>query len=172
MSSPHALTMPPIWCNQDLMLYHGTLDQHEASILNAIDPDKGKPNADFGTGFYTTTVRRQAESWAWQLSVRNPGSSPAVFSLHLKRDELAKLESLWFVRGSFDATDFWSVVFHCRQGGDHQRPEGWYDVVIGPVAAFWRQRLVIYDADQVSFHTTAAADLLNNRSKTTIRRVL
>jgi hypothetical protein len=38
---------------------------------------------------------------------------------------------------------------------------GWYDVVIGPVAASWRTRLTIYDADQISFHTPGAAALLN-----------
>src|SRR6266487_482862 len=65
---------------------------------------------------------------------------------------LAALQCVWFVRGSFDADDFWSLVFHCRTGGGkHARTTnyGWYDVAIGPAAASWRQRLTIHDADQV-----------------------
>lgn len=172
MHSLQGFATPPKWCNQDLTLYHGTIDKHVQSVLWKVDLTQGKPNADFGKGFYTTTVRRQAESWAWQLSLRT-GSSPAVVSFCLKRGELAKFDSLWFVRGNFDAADFWSLVFHCRRGGDHNKqPGGWYDVVVGPVAAFWRQRLAIYDADQVSFHTSTAADLLNDRNKTTVRIIL
>lgn len=172
MVSFRGFASPPQWSNGDLTLYHGTLAQHAQSILNnRVNLAKGKPGADFGRGFYTTTVRRQAESWAWQLSVRNPSDRPAVLSFRVKRVELGWLDNLWFVRGSFDAVDFWSLVFHCRSGGDHLQP-GWYDVVIGPVAAFWRQRLVIYDADQVSFHTQRAADLLNDRAKTAVRRII
>ena len=88
------------------------------------------------------------------------------------RDSLAALQCVWFVRGSFDADDFWSLVFHCRAGeGHHARAtnQGWYDVAIGPVAASWRQRLTIYDADQVSFHTGRAATLLNNSNPRSIR---
>jgi hypothetical protein len=67
------------------------------------------------------------------------------------------------VRGSFDADDYWSLVFHCRSGNPgHRRggPVPFYDVVVGPVAAFWQQRLAIQDVDQVSFHTQPAIDLL------------
>jgi hypothetical protein len=68
------------------------------------------------------------------------------------------------VRGDFDAEHYWSLVHHCRLGAaDHARPvSGWYDVVYGPVAAFWNQRMAIGDADQISFHTAAAETLLNN----------
>ena len=34
-----------------------------------------------------------------------------------------------------------------------------YDIVFGPVS-LWRQRLVIKDCDQISFHTEAALDIL------------
>jgi hypothetical protein len=62
----------------------------------------------------------------------------------------------------------WSLVCYCRTGGvAHGRiPKGgWYDIVVGPVAASWRKRLSIQDADQVSFHTPAAASLLDQVRK-------
>jgi len=94
---------------------------------------------------------------------------PAVVQFTVDRNKLAELDTVWFVRGSFDADDFWSLVHHCRHaGGDHRRglmrrkqPVKWYDVVVGPVAASWRQRLAISDADQASFHSAAATGLLN-----------
>ena len=156
---------PTGWTNQRLVLYHGTLDAQVSSILGGINLRAGRFNTDFGQGFYTTTVRRQALSWAWQLSQRRPRTQPVVISFDVDRDALAGLECLWFVRGSFDADDFWSLIMHCRGGGTGHVRGGanrWYDIVIGPVAASWRQRLAIYDADQVSFHTTRAVNLLNN----------
>ena len=158
-------TAPNVWTNQVLTLYHGTVDIHAQSILSGVNVSPGRTYTDFGQGFYTTTVERQAQAWAWQLSQRSRGTLPAVIRFDVDRNALANLECLWFVRGSFDADDFWSLIFHCRQGGNSHgrtRNQGWYDVGIGPVAASWRQRLSIYDADQVSFHTNSAAILLNN----------
>jgi hypothetical protein len=163
---------PPLWTNQPLTLYHGTLDIHIPSILQAVDVRFGRIGADFGPGFYTTTVDRQALSWAWQLAQRRPGSVPAIVRFDVDRDASATLDCMWFVRGTFDADDFWSMVFSCRQGAaGHGRSanQGWYDVVVGPVAASWRQRLIIYDADQVSFHTPRAAQVLTMSNP---RRVL
>ena len=168
-ASPPSFT-PSSWTNQRLTLYHGMVDTQVASLLTGIDVRKGRLHTDFGQAFYTSTVERQTASWAWQLSRRLPGTLPAVIRFDVDRDHLADLESLPFARGNFDADDFWSLVFHCRSGGSHHGRGGsrdWYDVVIGPVAASWRQRLTIYDADQVSFHTERAAMLLNASSPRT-----
>jgi hypothetical protein len=89
------------------------------------------------------------------------------------------LLSLHFVLGDYGNEDYWSLVQHCRQsvppdpttgkGGvvnDHRRPPGgWYDLVTGPVAAFWQQRVAMNDADQVSFHTKSGVTLLNRLIK-------
>jgi hypothetical protein len=152
------------WTNQDLVLFHGTLNIHVLAILAGVNVSLGRPNTDFGQGFYTTTSLLQAKAWAWQLAVRRPGTLPAVIQLTVGRDALAGLDSVWFVRGGWDADDFWSLVHHCRStGGNHARAvkTGWYDVAVGPVAASWRQRLSIFDADQISFHTLAAQAVLN-----------
>ncbi|WP_089935978.1 DUF3990 domain-containing protein [Candidatus Entotheonella palauensis] len=165
MATAPSFFSPIRWTNQDVTLYHGTLDRHVNAILTGgVNLTLGRMRTDFGRGFYTTTVERQAQAWAWQLSRRFPGSFPAVIGFDVNRNRLADLQCLWFVRGSFDAEDFWSFILHCRTGGsDHGRAtnQGWYDVVIGPVAASWRQRLTIYDADQVSFHTPNGVNLLN-----------
>jgi len=165
MASLPIVFPPTKWSNQEIVVYHGTVDTFAAVILSGpIRISLGKPNTDFGPGFYTTTLQRQAQMWAAQISATRPGTSPAVIEITIKRKTLAALESLAFVRGDFDADDYWSLVHHCRKGAlNHGRtaPSVYYDVVYGPVAAFWNQRMIVADADQISFHTAAAEAILN-----------
>jgi hypothetical protein len=164
----------PVWHNQDLLLYHGTLDTHVVSINAGINLGLGRVRADFGQGFYTTTVEGQARSWARKMLQRSllmPRPRPAVIRFTVRRDDLAGPASLWFVRGVQRAVDYWSLVAHCRTGGAaHGRAAnpGWYDIVIGPVAgARWRRRVIIPNSDQVSFHTAGAVQILNAANKQT-----
>ena len=53
-----------------------------------------------------------------------------------------------------------SVVNHYQR--DQTGKATWYDMVCGPVAAFWQQRSAMLDADQYSFHTVAAEKVLNS----------
>jgi hypothetical protein len=170
---------PPLasWTNQAIVLYHGTLDLHVASIRTAVTVLLGRSHTDFGQGFYTTTVENQARLWAWQLALRkgtiHPGCRAAVVRFDVPRDDLAGLDAVWFVRGLPDATDFWSLVSHCRTGGaTHGRAAapGWYDVAIGPVAASWRRRIAFPDMDQISFHTPKAAGILDTSPKNAMVR--
>jgi hypothetical protein len=125
----------------------------------------GKPVTDFGPGFYTTTSGLQAHTWAAKIAASmSPPGIPAVIQLTIPRDSLAQLDSLAFVRGDFFADDYWSFVHYCRRGArDHARAAGakLYDIVYGPLTAFWSQRLLVADADQVSFHTPDAELVLN-----------
>lgn len=160
--------IPPAWTNQPLVLYHGTIDLCVTPILSGINISMGSPNTDFGQGFYTTTVKRQAHTWAWLRSHLTPGSIPAVLRFELDRDALSHLDILSFVLGNYDADDFWSLVFHCRSGNPpHARMSGGglYDVVVGPVAASWKQQLLISETDQISFHTLKAASILDGSPK-------
>jgi hypothetical protein len=165
---PAPFNTPVIWSNQPMILYHGTLQQHKASLASGIKPSYGRSNTDFGIGFYTTTSKNQAMSWAYQaaqlaMAGGNRTARGCVLAFRLDRDQAARLESLSFVRGERDSEDFWSLVFHCRQGhAGHGRsgPNSFYDLVSGPVAAFWQQRAAIVGADQISIHTAAAARLL------------
>lgn len=172
MVSPPIVFPPPAWSNQDIVVYHGTVDTFASAIVSGpILVASGKPNTDFGPGFYTTTLKRQAHMWAAQISATRPGTSAAVLEIVIKRLSLASLDTIAFVRGDFDADDYWSLVHHCRKGAlDHGRPwpSTYYDVVYGPVAAFWNQRMIIADADQISFHTPAAEAVLNSSLRTRI----
>jgi hypothetical protein len=117
---------------------------------------------DFGQGFYTTTLLRPAITWA-HTRAAVVGGVPGYARFVVDRNALSEQDTLSFLRGSFDAEDLWSLVFYCRGGNPgHNRGEKvFHDVVIGPVAAFWRQRLAIQDVDQISFHTDRAVYLLN-----------
>jgi hypothetical protein len=172
MSWPPIVHPPLPWSNQDLVVYHGTVDTHAGAIqAGPIIVSRGRPNTDFGPGFYTTTSKRQAHMWAAQIAATRPGTLPAVIEITIKREPLARLETIAFVRGDFDAEDYWSLIHHCRKGAsDHGRPNPsqYYDVIYGPVAAFWTQRMIIADADQISFHTANAQALLNKSARNRI----
>jgi hypothetical protein len=169
-----------------VILWHGCTVFDKNNIeKHGIDLKQCAVNTDFGRGFYTTTLERQARHWAWDRfldwQARNPGvigNQPVVMRFRVRRytlarrkgpldDGLDKLKSLAFVIGEYNAEDYWSLVQHCRQStpvaiNNHRRPSsGWYDLVSGPVAAFWDQRVPMQDSDQFSFHTKTAIGLLN-----------
>jgi hypothetical protein len=178
--------MPPIYAaapawspprSRYINLYHGCTS-HDASNIQAhgIDLARCRLDTDFGRGFYTTTVLYQARQWAWArfydpLVAHIRPNQPVVLKFVLNRQHLADLYFLSFVLGGPAKRNFWSLVQHCRQSvpgtiNDHRgpvyQPDGtrWYDVVCGPVAAFWRQRYAMQDADQFSFHTGGGVRLL------------
>jgi Protein of unknown function (DUF3990) len=158
------LDPPPPWTNQNIIVYHGTTSRHAGVILaHGVQVSFGRAAADFGSGFYTTTSERQARSWAWHLANQDPNGTPAVVAFEVSREALAGLETLSFVRGDYEAEDFWSFVVHCRSGANtHTRVSAqFYDVVAGPVAGAWKQRVQLHDYDQISFHTPVAEAVLN-----------
>jgi hypothetical protein len=190
---PPLLSPAPPWQperSEFVILWHGcTLFDKDVIESDGIDLTKCKVDSDFGHGFYTTTLERQARHWAWGRffvwQKGHPGvtgNQPVILRFRLRRYGLAKakkkldkgldkLLSLHFVRGDYNNEDFWSFVQHCRQStpaapNDHQRPPGgWYDLVTGSVAAFWEQREAMAGADQVSFHTKLGVDILNDLIK-------
>lgn len=162
-----------------VILWHGcTAGDKDGIEASGIDLAHCRPDRDFGRGFYTTTIRRQAAYWAWKRRVvlEEQGTvAPlaVVLRFRVPRVTLANLSSLHFVRGDFDNEDYWSLVQHCRQSvpaagtgkaviHNHHGPKrGWYDMVTGPVAAFWEQRIAMAGSDQVSFHTPKAIRVFN-----------
>jgi hypothetical protein len=182
------LNAAPTW-KPDLsdyaILWHGCTALDKNGIEKAgIDLTMYAPDTDFGRGFCTTTLERQANQWAWDRfydwQARHPGSTanqPVVLRFRVRRysvkprnsaldDGLDQLLSLHFVRGDYNNEDYWSLVQHCRQSttaapNDHRcPPNNSYQMVSGPVAAFWKQRVAMTDADQISFHK-GGVDLLN-----------
>ena len=166
-TSARAMLYPPQpWTNSTVRLYHGTtLDDARVIAEEGAVIARGLHGRDFGRAFYTTTLERQARTWAFEVTQDRGREFAAVVRFDVEREALATLETLAFVRGDFNAEDYWSFVVHCRSGGtDHariRRSHGHYDVVIGPVVAFWTQRLTISGSDQISFHTEASEAALN-----------
>jgi Protein of unknown function (DUF3990) len=173
----------PAWnspLSEYVELWHGTTVLYKNDIeTHGIQLARCAVDTDFGRGFYTTTLERQAKSWAWERffewQARNPtktGNQPVVLKFRVRRysaggiEGLDRLRSLHFVVGDHDNDEFWSLVQHCRQSipGDKAKgiaevendhncgTSGWYQMVSGPAAAFWRQRVAMNGADQVSFH--------------------
>ena len=134
--SPPLLDPAPDWdrpgdprnYREYLELWHGCTSW-DLSKINSdptvlINPRAGQTDADFGQGFYTTSVKRQARYWAWRRYYEIlPGASgppaiplqPIVLRFRMPLVALAPLESLHFVLGHFDDERFWSLVQYCRQ---------------------------------------------------------
>lgn len=163
-----------VWQNDSIiLLYHGTdLNSANSIRLTGVDLTRCRSLADFGKGFYTTTNLLQAKNWAKLRckrlilgAVSVPSMPSVVLRFELKRNELAKLQTLYFVTEGLNPpnTDYWDLVTHCRQGpyNTHNAasPTRFYDVVCGPVAVP-HQTLVLKDCDQISFHTSAGVNIL------------
>ena len=150
---------PPPWDGERVTIYHGTVERHVPSVLAGVDLRFAEAKQDFGRGFYTTPLRRQAIAWANRLLTRpRVRGRPAVIAFDVSLDDLARLDTLAFVRGESEADRFWSLVWRCRRDDLHHgrvSNDGWYDVVVGPVAADWSQRIPMLGYEQLSFHTEA-----------------
>lgn len=158
----------PVWTNADLQLYHGTTTTRVESILqHGIDVTRGSAMADFGRGFYTTTDEGNARLWSQRKANTLQGQA-ALIRLTFGRLALSKLQSIVFVRSEVSASDYWSFVAHCRSGLPHRPETGdFYDIAYGPVAKVWfgvSNSATFAGYDQISFHTKAAQDMLNDRS--------
>jgi hypothetical protein len=147
-----------------LSLFHGTDSAGARSIQRrGVQAVPTSISLDFGPGFYTTTIRRQAESWAnRRVQVRGGTPPAAVLEWQVRSSVLAqRLEILPFVIGN---AHFWDLVVHCRGGGTdhlHVSNGNFFGHVAGPLARDWRKRLVHRDSDQYTFHGPAGFSFLN-----------
>jgi hypothetical protein len=105
-----------------MKLYHGSNVSFEH-----IDLTKGKPNKDFGSGFYATHIEEQAIFWSRRMTERY-GGTPTVTQYEFNYE--GALASNLKIK-VFDIPDKeWALfVMACRRGEKHD-----YDIVIGPVA--------------------------------------
>src|SRR5919198_2236008 len=80
-----------------IILWHGcTTEDRDTIEANGVDVTVSRVDTDFGRGFYTTTVERQARHWAWTRFydpkfARKTGVQPVVLRFRVDRHKLAGL---------------------------------------------------------------------------------
>jgi hypothetical protein len=147
-------------------LYHGS-----NSEFDRVDLKKSRDRRDFGRGFYTTTIREQAEDWARTVCSRRGFGQALLYTFDFEPTE--GLRTLIFPGMS---GEWLELVKENRLRGGLQHDN---DVVKGPVAddntmatitlyvdgfideeAALRQLAYFKVNDQVSLHTAAALGCL------------
>lgn len=107
-----------------MKLYHG-------STVSVKNPNlrQGRPNTDYGKGFYTTVNFDQAERWA-RIRQKRAGGGNAVVSVYEVDDDFLQKKDLRIMEYN-GATKEWLdfVVANRRYAPLHD-----YDIVLGPVA--------------------------------------
>ena len=71
-----------------LILYHGSNQN-----FDTVDISKSKDKRDFGKGFYTTTIREQAEDWARALFDRYKGDGVFIYEMELELADNLSIKS-------------------------------------------------------------------------------
>ena len=107
-----------------MRLYHGS-----TVIVKNPSLRPGRPNTDFGKGFYTTIDHEQAARWA-HIRRERAGDGKAIVSVFEVDDNLLQNKDLR-VMAYYGATMEWLdfVVANRRNAPLHD-----YDIVLGPVA--------------------------------------
>lgn len=105
----------------ELILYHGTNVK-----FDIVDLNHSKDKRDFGRGFYTTTIKEQASSWAENMFIRYGGEGKYVMKFRLRLDESLGLKVYCGL-----SKDWLTMIKNNRLLGEIQHN---YDIVIGPVA--------------------------------------
>jgi hypothetical protein len=154
-----------------LILYHGSNQN-----FDVVDLSKSKDRRDFGRGFYTTTLRKQAEDWAQALFDRYKGDGIFIYEMEL---EIA--DGLSVKRYDGLSEEWLLMVQNSRTLGGIQHK---FDIIQCPVANDRTARTIaLYIAgiinanealkrlqfnqinDQVSLHTPAALSHLKMLGK-------
>jgi hypothetical protein len=149
-----------------MRVFHGTNQD-----FSAVDLAKSRDKRDFGRGFYTTTIRQQAEDWAESMARKYGGTGLYVYEFEAAFTAEVALKTFeGFTEEWFD------FVMENRTRGGTAHP---FDLVRGPVANDKTTRTIalyvegVYDKqeairrlrymqanDQVSFHTEKAVSCL------------
>ena len=154
-----------------LILYHGS--NH---LFDEVDLSKSKDFRDFGRGFYTTTIRKQAEDWAEALFDRYKRDGIFIYEIELEFTEDLSIKNYEGL-----SEEWLLMVQKNRTLGGIQHN---FDIVQGPVANDKTARTIaLYIAgiinaneaierlrsnrtnNQVSLHTPAALSHLTITGK-------
>ncbi len=96
-----------------MLVYHGSyIEVKKPQII------KGRNTKDFGTGFYCTLIKEQAQRWARRYSASIVNTYSVLINEKLNILEFRDMTEEWL--------DF---IIDCRSGKEHD-----YDIVIGAMA--------------------------------------
>ena len=92
-----------------ILVYHGAADTVRKPLASY-----GRPDLDFGQGFYVTTLRCQAERWAQIVNLRLLRGTPClnIYEIDIERIHQA-YRCLHFETYNRDWLDF---IVHSRKG--------------------------------------------------------
>lgn len=96
-----------------MTVYHGGFQPIDKPEIR-----KGRNTKDFGTGFYCTIIKEQAQRWARRYDSGIVSIYDVVMNMNLKIKEFKEMSEEWL--------DF---IIECRSGKSHD-----YDIVIGAMA--------------------------------------
>ncbi|MDE6845127.1 MAG: DUF3990 domain-containing protein [Lachnospiraceae bacterium] len=141
-----------------MTVYHGSY-----TTVKYPDIRKGRNTKDFGSGFYCTIIREQAERWAKRYDTPTVNTYTVRMDTSLNILEFKEMTEKWL--------DF---IIACRHGELHN-----YDIVIGAMAndqiynfiadyidgiitreQFWSMAKFKYPTHQINFCTPAALKCL------------
>lgn len=106
-------------------LYHGSNIAVAQPLALA-----GRRNLDFGSGFYTTRLKPQAQKWAILVASRKKRNSQSIVSIYeYNEDETISTEYVYKNFPEYDM-EWLEFVVACRNGKDNTN----YDIVEGGVA--------------------------------------
>jgi hypothetical protein len=103
-----------------MRIYHGSY-----CIVEKPDISCSRTNTDFGKGFYTTTIKSQAEKWAMRF--KKTRGTAAVSEYDVNEFELRKNCSV--LEWTTYCEDWLDFIAECRRGGQG----GSYGLVIGGI---------------------------------------
>lgn len=103
-----------------MILYHGSW-----LVVSKPDLKHSRSDVDFGQGFYTTPIRKQAEKWCGKFKRR--GKNGIVNIYEYDPDNVDTLKILKFDSYSEEWLDF---ILKCRR----EKDDSDYDIVAGGVA--------------------------------------
>ena len=104
-----------------MILYHGSLE-----VIEKPDISFSRENTDFGKGFYTTTIKSQAEKWTDKFKRRFGYGTLSIY----ETDEAKLFKNVTVLKFEEYSVEWLDFVAESRQG----KSCGNYDLVIGGIA--------------------------------------
>lgn len=154
-----------------LFLYHGTDEDSAKTIMSGqVQAAPLRPGLDFGSGFYTTKLARQAEVWA-NTRGRSLNLQPNIIRFETTSRDLSILESLAFTNAGRYSDDYWKFVRRMKSGRHHNHDGAGYFALVSGQCARRTSRFTmtrILDSDQFSFHGDTGLSFINSCSKSLI----